>query len=78
MSDKRRRGRSTTNIAGRLTSDQLDLPCTILDMSETGARLQIEPGVFLPKLFVLRAPEAGGDLEVDVVWRNRTQLGVRF
>ena len=78
MSEKRNTDRNTTQIAGRLLSAQLDVPCTILDLSATGARVQVQPGLFLPKLLSLRARELGADRLVRVVWRNKTQIGVHF
>ncbi len=78
MTDKRHTDRTSTAIAGRLLSAQLDVPCTILDLSSTGARVQVQPGLFLPKLLSLRAKELGADRLVQVVWRNRTQIGVHF
>lgn len=78
MPEMRVTDRSPTNMPGRLVTDRLDLPCTILDLSPSGARLQVQPGMFLPKQLMLRASELGADRPVHVVWRNRTQLGVQF
>ena len=78
MNEKRNTDRSSTAIAARLLSPQLDVPCTILDLSSTGARVQVQPGLFLPKFLSLRARELGADRTVQVVWRNKTQLGVHF
>ena len=59
-------------------SPQIDVPCTILDLSPSGARVQVQPGLFLPRILSLRARELGADRLVQVVWRNKTQLGVHF
>lgn len=78
MVEKRATDRTTVSIQGRLLGDKLNTPCTILDVSPTGARLQIEPGLFLPKQVIVRAREWGPDRTVDIVWRNKTQIGIRF
>lgn len=78
MNEKRLSDRTPANIAGRLMTASLNVPCTILDVSPTGARVQVEPGLFLPKHVSLRARDLGADRVAQVVWRNKTQLGLRF
>ena len=76
--EKRRHERTEAEHAGRLFNDRLNVPCTLLDVSKSGARVRIAPGLFLPKLLFLSAPDIGKDRPVEIVWRNKTQIGVRF
>ena len=78
MMEKRTTDRTTVSIPGRLIGERLNTPCTIIDVSPTGARLQIEPGLFLPKQVTVRARDWGPDRVVQIVWRNKTQIGIRF
>ena len=76
--EKRIQERTATSMPAHLFSDRVNVDCEILDLSASGARLRVRPGLFLPKHFTLRAPELGGDKAVEVMWRNKVQLGVRF
>ena len=76
--EKRAADRKPTSLPAHIITDQMSVACTILDMSSSGARLQVQPGLFLPKRLTIRAAEIGGNRVVEVVWRNRTQGGVRF
>ncbi len=78
VTEQRSASRVPTSITAHLISDNLNIPCTILDLSANGARLEIQPGLFLPKVLLLRARELGADRAVRVMWRNKTQLGVYF
>ena len=54
------------------------LDCLIRDMSDGGARLQIEHASTLPMLFKLANVSDGEVREVRVIWRKDGQAGVAF
>ena len=54
-------------------------PCTVIDMSDSGARLNIDQSDRLPKRFSLtfsRASRAG--LQCEVRWKHGRAVGVKF
>lgn len=52
--------------------------CVVRNMSETGARLEIPNGAYLPDRFVLDIPVRAMRLSSTVVWREPAAVGVRF
>ena len=55
------------------------LPCSIIDISENGARLLFETDAALPKKFVLVLTATGEIRRLcRVVWRNGLSAGVEF
>jgi hypothetical protein len=54
------------------------LPCTIRDMSLTGASLEVSQAGPVPETFNLILPEDGLSLHCHVVWRRGFRLGVKF
>jgi hypothetical protein len=56
----------------------VETQCTVLDTSETGARLSFRSMVILPKRFRLYFVESGRETDVSVVWQKRTLAGVRY
>jgi hypothetical protein len=59
----------------RLYSGRL-LPCTVLNVSETGAKLGLVRDINLPKQFELSIPAKNALWRVRVVWQQGKQLGV--
>jgi PilZ domain len=56
----------------------VEIECTVLDTSETGARLRFRGGVILPKKFAVHLADAGREIGVTVVWQKGTLAGVRY
>ena len=52
--------------------------CTLVDTSETGARLMFHTRVILPKKFRLYLIVAERQVDVSVVWQRGTLAGVRY
>jgi hypothetical protein len=53
--------------------------CQILDISEAGAQISIDPAVPLPSGFVLSLTRTGSvNRPCSMVWRKNSQVGVRF
>jgi PilZ domain len=54
-------------------------PCAISDISESGARLQLESEFELPERFILLLTKSGeARRHCRVVWRNGLFVGVEF
>lgn len=58
--------------------DELTVPCTVRDKSESGAKLQFEGPVSLPESFFLTIPLDGAKWPAAVEWSKGMTCGVRF
>ena len=80
-SDRRSGRRQDLRYLARIESlaDGGEVPCTLLDVSQSGARLMVrDPGV-VPDEFLLRLAVGRQALRhCIVVWRDGATLGVRF
>lgn len=54
------------------------LPCVVRDLSETGARLRMDGSLLAPDTFDLIIDLDGFDAPCEVIWRQGSDLGVRF
>lgn len=54
------------------------IPCTVRDISETGARILTEGTVNIPDTFELIVDLDGTEANCEVVWRKANEIGVRF
>lgn len=54
------------------------VPCTIRNMSETGSRIVVEGGWFIPEVFMLHVDIDGYKVECKRVWQRGSECGVRF
>jgi len=54
------------------------LPCTVRDLSATGARVRVEGSVTAPDTFELIIDIDGFEANCQVVWRKANELGVCF
>jgi len=54
------------------------LSCNVKNMSEQGALLECETTVGIPNKFDLRMREQNVSTPSQMIWSNRTQLGVDF
>lgn len=54
------------------------IPCTVRDISETGARLLAEGTVNVPDTFELIVDLDGTEANCEVVWRKGKEIGVKF
>ena len=57
---------------------RLTLPCTLRDISDTGARLKVSASVTLPDTFELIVEIDGLEADCEVIWRSASEVGVRF
>lgn len=54
-------------------------PCTIVDMSHTGARIRVEsPNRVSDRFNLMLSRHESGGLRCQVKWRRGTSLGVMF
>lgn len=54
------------------------IDCTIRNISEGGAKLEIDPTNTIPDEFELHIPERDRSYHVKIVWRDAKHLGVQF
>jgi hypothetical protein len=80
MGNKRSSPRQRVLKSGKIVfaNGSFSIDCTIRNISETGARLQVPTTVSIPDKFTLVDAHAGTRHEVRVAWRKKDQIGVRF
>ena len=82
MYDNKRKNirRSLTYEAAIVASDGAwRHECTVLDVSESGAQLSVNPAILLPGAFVLSLTKDGTvSRPCCLVWRKDGKVGVRF
>src|SRR3954469_24171156 len=54
------------------------MPCTVLDLSESGAKLRLSLGALIPAHFELAIPSRRERYRCRLVWRTLDTLGVEF
>ena len=77
--EQRDAGRQRTLKGGDIVCEghELPLPCTIRDLSDTGAKLRIETARRLPESFLLQMHD-GRKWLAEVIWQTGENIGVRF
>jgi hypothetical protein len=80
MDNKRDRPRQRTLKSGKIVfaGGSFSIDCTIRNLSETGARLQVPTTVAIPDKFTLVDAHGGTRRDVTVAWRKDDLVGVRF
>jgi len=80
FSERRNAPRINVRIAGAARSCGISEPfsCIVRDISETGARLQVECVNRFPDVFRLYLEHEDFSAECVVVWRSKTEVGVKF
>ena len=53
-------------------------PCQVLDVSDTGVRIAVDPSLRVPADFVLVLSQGSQGRRVRIKWRNAKQIGVQF
>jgi hypothetical protein len=53
-------------------------PCQLLDVSDTGVRIAVDPALRVPNDFVIVLSQGGQGRRAHVKWRNATQIGAQF
>jgi hypothetical protein len=57
---------------------KITLPCTVRNLSATGARVRIEASVSAPDSFILFIEMDGIEVDCEVIHRSDKDLGVKF
>jgi hypothetical protein len=80
MDEKRNNQRRRVLKSGKIVfaNGSFSVDCTIRNLSDTGARLQVPTSVAIPDRFTLVDVHGGTRHEALVVWRRGDLLGVRF
>lgn len=53
--------------------------CTVLDISESGAKIFVDQSITLPLEFTLQMSKNGAvSRQCQLIWRTHDQIGVRF
>jgi len=78
--DNRRSIRRRINAEAiiRLSGGFAARPCTVLDLSDTGARILVARPQDIPNEFTLVLSRRSGGRNARVKWRRGTQFGVEF
>jgi hypothetical protein len=78
--DKRKSARRAMRFTAWIAQPGKDLHgCVLADISDTGARLNVENPQDLPEEFVLYLSSRGSPRrKCKVAWRTKTQIGVQF
>ncbi len=78
MDEKRKAGRHRVLKAGKITFGGGVIDCTIRNMSETGAALDVESSVGIPDQFTLVVSGDRMKQRCRVAWRKEKRIGVLF
>ncbi|WP_264048542.1 PilZ domain-containing protein [Methylobacterium flocculans] len=74
-----REARAETNWIGVIrTSEGIEIPCTVKDVSKTGARIWVPASYHLPENFMLRVLGKDFVCKVAMAWRKGNFVGVRI
>ncbi|HTP90209.1 MAG TPA: PilZ domain-containing protein [Xanthobacteraceae bacterium] len=79
--NQRRKPRRTLRYKARILIDKkgTQIPCSLSDVSETGARVKLESESELPEQFVLLLTPTGSSRRLcRLAWRDGTAVGVAF
>lgn len=79
--EERQARRERTFLPARLSFGEggtLSTQCTVTQLSEVGARLNVPASLALPDRFELAIPQRGLELRARLVWRKDDQAGVAF
>lgn len=78
--DRRQSPRHRALKAGRIVFGNLSLSydCTIRNMSETGARLQVEANANIPNEFYFIVTADHLVARANVVWRTSREVGIHY
>lgn len=80
VTDRRRapRRRVLKGAVAAFNDRHCTIPCTVRDLSATGARLKCDGSVNIPDTFELIVELDGTEADCEVVWRKANEVGVRF
>jgi hypothetical protein len=78
MEEKRIAPRQRVLKAGTIEFGGGPIDCTVRNISETGAALEVVTPLFIPDRFTLFVPTEQLKRPCHIVWRREKRIGVRF
>ncbi len=75
--DRRLEPRSAAKARGLVVTPGLELPCLIVDQSNSGVRLRLDRNLALPARILLIDMVQASAAEAEVVWRKGQEAGVK-
>ncbi|MHC4045119.1 PilZ domain-containing protein [Bradyrhizobium sp. 23AC] len=78
MDERRDKARHRVLKAGTIEFGGGAIDCTVRNLSDTGAALDVTSPVGIPDHFTLFVQAEGKHLACTVVWRKEKRIGVRF
>jgi hypothetical protein len=78
MDERRDKARHRVLKAGTIEFGGGAIDCTITNLSDTGAALDVSSPVGIPDHFSLFVQADGTHLACTVIWRKEKRIGVRF
>jgi hypothetical protein len=80
MDEKRRSQRQRVLKSGKIAygGGSIVVDCTIRNLSDSGARLQVPTSVAIPDRFEFTETATGKRCTATVMWRKGDMIGIRF
>ncbi|GJD33740.1 PilZ domain-containing protein [Methylobacterium aerolatum] len=80
MDERRQDARRRVCLGGLIEAAAFlpEIPCTLRNVSLTGAQVRVAPGAILPERIVLSVPSRGEQRLAELVWREGELAGFRF
>lgn len=78
MNEKRIAQRHRVLKGGKIEFGGGAIDCTIRNLSNTGAALDVTSPIGIPDRFTLRFISENRQIDCHVVWRRERRIGVRF
>jgi len=78
MEERRAAPRHRVLKAGTIEFSGEVIPCTVRNLSDSGAGIEVTSPLWFPDHFVLALPSEGWRKPCSVVWRDEKRVGVVF
>jgi hypothetical protein len=78
MDESRAAPRRRILKAGTIEFGGGGIDCTVKNLSETGAALEVVTPLFIPERFTLFVPSDQFKRPCHIVWRKQTRIGIEF
>lgn len=78
MDESRKVPRQRVLKAGTISFGGSAIDCTVRNISDAGANLEVVTPLFIPDRFTLIVPSTGFKQPCHIVWRRERRMGVAF
>jgi PilZ domain-containing protein len=78
MDEHRNAARKRVLKAGTIEFSGETIPCTVRNISDSGAALEVTTVLWFPDRFTLRIESDGSSKPCHIVWRKEKRIGVAF